>query len=96
MKLGEAAYRAITAGRSPYTEPETFDDAVAYFLTRFPSISAAARALDVPRSTFSAWARGRVPRDAERVGALVRAARRDVRRRRLSKGRERRLRGEDL
>lgn len=92
MELGEALYREITNGRSPYTEVATFGGAVEYFLTSAGGIAAAAaRAAGVPASTFRGWMRGRQPKTgnaAGMVGAAIRAQRRE----RLPRGREKRLR----
>lgn len=93
MKMGEALYRTLSGGRGSGREPETFDDAIAYFLMHWPSITALARFLDLPRSTVSAWAHGRRPYGT-RSSDVVMAARRHYRRRLLSTRRERRLRGE--
>lgn len=92
-KMGEALYRALSGGRGSAREPDGFDDAIAYFLLHFPSISALARFLGEPRSSVSAWSHGRVPYGTRRAD-IVMAAKRHYRRRLLSLRRERRMRGE--
>lgn len=97
-RRNEATYRAITGGRSPHTERQG-DWRIGLRLVvdiAGGNVSAAARALDVPRRTMRRWLAGEgAPRGERRaqVAALARQyVRRAERRNRLSAGRERRLR----
>lgn len=94
MDPGEAMYRAICR-RSPYTEPNTFGQAVGWFIARAGgNVSAAARAAGVPRRTMRDWLAGKGGKTA-RAGDMVAAARAGERRERLRPGREKRLRRVD-
>lgn len=91
---GEAIYRAICR-RSPATEPQTFNQAVGWFIANAGgNLSAAARAAGVPRRTFRDWTEGKGHGTA-RAGAVLAAARAGERRARLRPGREKRLRRAD-
>lgn len=89
--MGEALYRAICK-RSPHTEPQTFGQAVGWFVARAGgNVSAAARAAGVSRRTFRDWLDGKGHGTA-RAGDVLAAARAGERRERLKPGREKRLR----
>ena len=96
--IGEAIYHALASpSRSPFTEPASFGDAVRYVLAAAGgNISSAARMAGVPRKTFADWTnKGVRPRDAARLAGVVGLARRMERRRRLPRGREKRIRKMD-
>lgn len=96
----EATYRAITGGRSPHTERRAdWQDGLRLVVgLAGGNVSAAARALDVPRRTLRRWLDPNdksmpPPERRERVARAARGmVRRDERRRRLKPGREARLR----
>ena len=92
--LGDALYRAICR-RSPATEPNSFRDAVGWFVANAGgNVSAAARAAGVSRRTFRDWLEGKGHGTA-RAGDVLAAARAGERRKRLRPGREKRLRAMD-
>jgi len=94
VALGEALYREITNGRSPYTEVSTVPGALRVLAADAGSMRALARSLDIAPSTLRGWFKGRTPRD-DRSG-LVQEAVAAQRRQRLPKGRERRMRARGL
>lgn len=91
MTPEEALYKAITShGRDMRSENRPLAVLAAEVAKGFPSFSAAARALDVPPRTFNRWVHGKTAHTtSERRGALIRA----LRRARLSRTREKFLRG---
>jgi hypothetical protein len=90
----EVTYRAITGGRSPRTEPTTLPAALAVVVASVQgNVSAAARALGVPRRTLRDWLAGtKTPKPANR-SLIMATAKRMSRRTRLNPKREARLRG---
>lgn len=92
-RRNEAVYRAITGGRSPRTEQATWMDGLRFVVgLTGGNVSAAARALDVPRRTLRRWLAGEGVPPAHRRAQVARMAGGMVRRQRLPEGRERRLR----
>lgn len=90
----EATYRAIT-GRSPRTESAGASWQAGMRLVvslAGGNVSAAARALDVPRRTMRRWLAGESTPPADRRAQVARLALQVVRRDRLKPPRERRLR----
>jgi len=94
VSLGEAIYREITNGRSPYTEVRSIPGALAVLAAEAGSMRALARSLDIAPSTLRGWSKGRVPREEQ--SELLAEARQAQRRSRLPKGRERRMRNRGL
>lgn len=90
MDLGTALYKAIS-GRQPRTEVHDFPGALKWLSGRYGTKTEAARALGVPRSTFTRWLGGSKPK-AGRGDTITEMVRGMQRRVRLSPGRERRLR----
>lgn len=90
MELGEALYRAI-CGRQSRTEISGLGKGLNWLLGRSGSKAEAARALGVPRSTFTRWLAGAKPR-GQRGDDTFKTLLKMQRRARLTPRRERKLR----
>lgn len=88
----EAVYRYLTGGRSPRTEPRGWLASLTVVVGATGSVSAAARALDVPRRTMRRWLAGEGQPDSGRRDIVMNAVARATRRDRMPAPRERRVR----
>lgn len=86
------AYRAITGGRSPRSEPPDFRESLAVLVKAFKSQDKAAAALGVPRRTLRRWMAGENKPAANRRAVVEGAAERLLRRGRLTPKREIKMR----